>query len=123
MCLMSRSMGYHMAGRPMDTPMLIGMFLIVAGAFVAAYGLLPRNFVAHREAAVEITISAPEDAALGAPHWKLMAALVISLVVDVMKPAALGFVVPGMAVEYTSAERRVGQERVRTCSTRGSPFH
>src|SRR3546814_8762288 len=84
----------------MDTPMLIGMFLIVAGVFVAAYGLLPRNFVAHREAAVEITISAPEDAALGAPHWKLMAVLVIALVVDVMKPAALGFVVPGMAVEY-----------------------
>src|SRR3546814_5446518 len=66
MFLMSRSMGYHMAGMPMDTPMLIGMFLIVAGVFVAAYGLLPRNFVAHREAAVEITISAPEDAALGA---------------------------------------------------------
>src|SRR3546814_721614 len=100
MFLMSRSMGYHMAGMPMDTPMLIGMFLIVAGVFVAAYGLLPRNFVAHREAAVEITISAPEDAALGAPHWKLMAVLVIALVVDVMKPAALGFVVPGMAVEY-----------------------
>src|SRR3546814_1267022 len=65
MFLMSRSMGYHMAGMPMDTPMLIGMFLIVAGVFVAAYGLLPRNFVAHREAAVEITISAPDDAALG----------------------------------------------------------
>src|SRR3546814_11175962 len=68
MFLMSRSMGYHMAGMPMDTPMLIGMFLIVAGVFVAAYGLLPRTFVAHREAAVEITISAPEDAALGAPQ-------------------------------------------------------
>src|SRR3546814_15566119 len=62
MFLMSRSMGYHLAGMPMDTQMLIGMFLIVAGVFVAAYGLLPRNFVAHREAAVEITISAPADA-------------------------------------------------------------
>src|SRR3546814_2283884 len=29
-----------------------------------------------------------------------MAVLVIALVVDVMKPAAPGFVVPGMAVEY-----------------------
>ncbi|RIA43637.1 putative MFS transporter [Hephaestia caeni] len=100
MFLMSRSMGYHMAGMPMDTPMLIGMFLIVAGVFVAAYGLLPRNFVAHRGAVADITISAPEDAVLGAPHWKLMTVLVIALVVDVMKPAALGFVVPGMAVEY-----------------------
>src|SRR3546814_13498397 len=112
-----------MAGMPMDTPMLIGMFLIVAGVFVAAYGLLPRNFVAHREAAVEITISAPEDAALGAPHWKLMAVLVIALVVDVMQPAALGFVVPGMAVEYKSEERRVGEECVSTVRSRWSADH
>ncbi len=100
MFLMSRSMGYHMAGMPMDAGMIFGMFLIVGGVIVAAYGLLPRDFSARREAAAAITISAPEDAALGAPHWKLMTVLVIALVVDVMKPAALGFALPGMAAEY-----------------------
>ncbi|HVI99256.1 MAG TPA: MFS transporter [Sphingomonas sp.] len=100
MFLMSRSMGYRMAGMPMDPGMIFGMFLIVGGVAVAAYGLLPRDLSARRDAAATITISAPEDAALGAPHWKLMAVLVIALVVDVMKPAALGFVVPGMTDEY-----------------------
>jgi putative MFS transporter len=100
MFLASRSMGYHMAGMPMDAGMLFGMFLIVGGVAVAAYGLLPRNLAAHRKVGATITISAPEDAQLGAPHWKLMTVLVIALVVDVMKPAALGFALPGMTTEY-----------------------
>src|SRR3546814_3535226 len=52
---------------PMATPMLIATFLNVAGVFVVAYGLLPRNFVARRGAAVEMTISALKDAATGDP--------------------------------------------------------
>src|SRR3546814_21133417 len=59
MFLMSRSMGYHMAGMPLDTPMLIGTFLIVAGVFVAAYGLLPPPFAAPRASAGELTTYAP----------------------------------------------------------------
>jgi putative MFS transporter len=100
MFLASRAMDYRMAGMPMDSEMILGMFLIVGGVVIAAYGLLPRNLSARREAAAAITISAPEDAHLGAPHWKLMAVLVVALVVDVMKPAALGFALPGMAAEY-----------------------
>lgn len=97
---MARSMGFRLAGMAMDPGMVVGMFLIVGGIIVAAYGLIPRNLAAQRAAAADITISAPEDAALGWEHWRLMFVLVIALVIDVMKPASLGFTVPGMVSEY-----------------------
>ncbi|MEO7055203.1 MAG: MFS transporter, partial [Caldimonas sp.] len=96
---MSRDVGYRLADMPMDTAMLLGMALIVAGIVVAAWGLLPRRLAAAPAAAVDI--GAPEDAALGAAHWRLMSVLTVALVIDVMKPASLGFVVPGMQTEYT----------------------
>src|SRR3546814_9310422 len=48
----------------------------------------------------ELVVSAPEDAPLSWAHWRLMAVLVVALIIDVMKPAALGFVIPGMIDEY-----------------------
>jgi putative MFS transporter len=104
MFAMARTMHYQLAGMPMDNLMIGGMGLIVAGLFVAAYGLLPRNLSAHRVATADIVIAAPEDAHLGLSHFGLMAVLVIALVVDVMKPAALGFAVPGMTHEYGVAK-------------------
>ena len=100
MFLMARHMGYRMVGMPMDSGMIAGMGLIVAGVIVAAYGLLPRNLAAQRAAAGDIVIAAPEDAVLGWAHWRLMIVLVVALVIDVMKPASLGFTVPGMISEY-----------------------
>jgi len=100
MFAMARAMHYHLAGMPMDMTMIVGMVLIVAGVLVAAYGLLPRNVSAQRAAAADIVIAAPEDAHLGWPHWRLMIVLVVALVIDVMKPASLGFTVPGMISEY-----------------------
>jgi putative MFS transporter len=107
MFAMARSMHYHLAGMPMDTMMLSGMALIVSGTLVAAYGLLPRNVVAQRAAAADIVIAAPEDAPLRPAHWGLMAVLVIALVIDVMKPASLGFTVPGMISEYGVPKKTV----------------
>ncbi|MGN6820382.1 MAG: MFS transporter [Sphingomonas sp.] len=100
MFLMGRMTHYRLAGMPMGWDMMVGMFLIVAGVGVAAYGLLPRGVADHRAASGSIEISAPEDAPLGAAHWGLMLVLVIALIIDVMKPAALGFTVPGMVGEY-----------------------
>ncbi|HEU4961993.1 MAG TPA: MFS transporter [Sphingomonas sp.] len=100
MFLASRAMGYHMAGMPMDTGMVVGMFLIVGGVAVAAWGLLPTRITERRTAASEVVVTAPEDAPLGAFHWGLMCVLVIALTVDVMKPAALGFTMNGMIAEY-----------------------
>ena len=107
MFAMARTTHYHLAGMPMDSMMLVGMALIVLGTILAAYGLLPRNIVADRAAAADIVIAAPEDAPLSMAHWGLMAVLVIALVIDVMKPASLGFTVPGMISEYGVPKRTV----------------
>ncbi|USI72136.1 MFS transporter [Sphingomonas morindae] len=100
MFVMARHMQYRLAGMPMGGGMILGMALIVGGVLVAGYGLLPRDLGRQRAAAAGITVVAPEDAALGWAHWRLMIVLVIALVIDVMKPAALGFTVPGMVSEY-----------------------
>jgi MFS transporter, putative metabolite:H+ symporter len=94
---MGRTVGFRLAYMPMDAGMLWGMALIVVGILAAGYGLLPSaagNGTAHD------VIAPPEDAALCAAHWKLMGVLAIALIIDIMKPASLGFVTPGMRVEY-----------------------
>lgn len=97
---MGRSVGFVLADMPMESGMIFGMYLIVAGVAVAAYGLLPSRAAQVAQTASRISVAAPEDAALSPAHWGLMAALIVALVIDVMKPASLGFVVPGMITEY-----------------------
>jgi len=97
--LMARTMDYRMAGMPMGTPMLIGMACILAGAAAAAYGLLPK-YADPQASALHVRIAAPEDAPLTMWHWAAGAALSVALVVDILKVSTLGFVVPGMRVEY-----------------------
>ncbi len=96
---MGRDNGFRLAGMPMDASMWWGMVLIVAGIAVAGYGLLPRKPAAD-DMRHHVVVTAPEDAPLGRAHVQLMVVLTIALVIDVMKPASLGFVVPGMRVEY-----------------------
>jgi putative MFS transporter len=100
MFLMGRTMHYRLAGMAMGWDMVLGMGLIIAGVGVAAYGLLPRDIARQRVENGAIEISAPEDAPLSWAHWRLMLVLVIALIIDVMKPASLGFTVPGMVSEY-----------------------
>jgi putative MFS transporter len=100
MFLMGRDMHFMLAGMPMGWDMVAGMGLIMLGVFVAAWGLLPRNVAAQRAASADIVIAAPEDAALSPAHWRLMFVLVVALIIDTMKPASLGFTVPGMVSEY-----------------------
>src|ERR1700688_841789 len=89
---MGQMNGFQLAGMPMDRGMTFGMFLIVGGIFVAAYGLLPTNVIGQARAVERIAIQAPEDAPLRSAHWTLMVVLVVALAIDVMKPASLGFV-------------------------------
>jgi putative MFS transporter len=100
MFLMGKAMHYRLAGMAMEPEMVVGMAAIVGGLLVAAWGLLPRNIGAQRAAAADIVVAAPEDARLGPAHWTLMIVLVLALVIDVMKPAALGFAVPEVGREY-----------------------
>ncbi|MDE2564523.1 MAG: MFS transporter, partial [Burkholderiales bacterium] len=101
---MGRASGFRLAEMPMEAGMLWGMALILAGLGVAAWGLLPG---APAAAAPVLAVRAPEDARLGPAHWRLIAVLTLALVIDVMKPASLGFVVPGMRDEYGVPARTV----------------
>ena len=94
---MGRTMGFVLAGMPMDPGMLWGMALIVLGILAAGYGLLPAAAV---NGTVHDVLAPPEDAPLSAAHWRLMGVLSVALIIDIMKPASLGFVTPGMRVEY-----------------------
>ncbi len=98
MYLMGADIGYQLAGMKMDLGMTIGMLIIPPGCALAGWGLLPRRGDHHLDHTIEVT--PPEDAPLSLAHWWLMLVLVIALVIDIMKPASLGFVVPGMIKEY-----------------------
>ena len=100
MFLMGRHNHFILAGMPMGWDMVAGMVAIVLGIGIAAYGLLPKDIGSQLAAQDQIVVSPPEDAPMGWAHWSLMAVLVIALVIDVMKPATLGFVLPGMMTEY-----------------------
>jgi MFS transporter, putative metabolite:H+ symporter len=99
MFLMSRDAGYVLAGMPMDAGMLLGMALIVAGIAATGYGLLPPLPYSGRPQTSE-TIPPPEDAPLTRSHWQIASLLGLALIIDIMKPASLGFVTPGMRAEY-----------------------
>jgi len=94
---MARDMDFMLAGMPMDSGMLWGMALIVAGIGFTGYGLLPD---ATEGALTYESIAPPEDAPLTRAHWVLMIVLAVALIIDIMKPASLGFVTPGMRKEY-----------------------
>lgn len=94
---MGRKMGFRLVGMPMGTGMLVGMGLIILGIAAAAYGLLPRR---QPQSFSYGSIAPPEDSPLTKAHWIHIALLAVALVVDVMKAATLGFVMPGMRTEY-----------------------
>jgi putative MFS transporter len=97
---MGRHNHFILAGMPIGWDMVAGMVAIVGGVAIAAYGLLPKDIARQLAASQEIVVSPPEDAPLSRAHWTLMSVLVIALIIDIMKPATLGFVLPGMMSEY-----------------------
>jgi MFS transporter, putative metabolite:H+ symporter len=100
MFLMARHNHFLLYGMPIGWGMIAGMAAIVGGIGIAAYGLLPTNIAGQLAASQDIVVSPPEDAPLGRAHWMLMSVLVIALIIDIMKPATLGFTLPGMMAEY-----------------------
>ncbi|HXG01844.1 MAG TPA: MFS transporter [Candidatus Binatia bacterium] len=96
------AMHYRMAGMPMGLPMRVGMVLICGGTLLAGWGLLPRRsaLVGGAAGAARYHLRAMDEASLTPAHWGLLFVLGVALVVDVMKPATLGFVMPGMKAEY-----------------------
>ena len=107
------------------TPMMaVALVIDLGGTLLAAWGVLPHGWFEHRrrrleqlaqpvEPALEATppaeqAGAPEQEALGAMdeaplsrgHWTMLARMYAGLVIDTMKPATLGFMLPGMRAEY-----------------------
>jgi putative MFS transporter len=103
MLAMAAPMHYHLAGMPMDTTMRIGMMLVPLGVLLAAYGLMPRlaqlRHALHADAP-PLPFHVADHVPLNREHWKLVGVLAMALAIDVMKPATIGFVMPGMSHEY-----------------------
>lgn len=94
-------MGYLLAGMPIDTTMVTGMVLILAGFGIATYGLIPSGTgEARREQAMRLRVSTLDDAPLRRSHVLLLLVMAAAVTIDIMKPTTLAFVVPGMAEEY-----------------------
>jgi putative MFS transporter len=96
----ARDMHYQMYGMPMSKMMGFGMLMIVTGIIATVYGLFPTGHGTHQDASADFELHSIDNAKLGGAHWQLVAVLGIALVVDVMKPATLGFVLPGLRREY-----------------------
>jgi MFS transporter, putative metabolite:H+ symporter len=94
-----RAQNFHLSGLPMSNMMCFGMFLILVGIACTCYGLFPVNDNA-KDASNEYQLQSMDNARLSGAHWLLVIVMGLALVVDVMKPATLGFVLPGMRREY-----------------------
>ncbi|WEN15962.1 MFS transporter [Rhodanobacter sp. AS-Z3] len=103
MLAMAAPMHYRLAGMPMDSTMLLGMALVPLGVLLAAYGLMPRLQQMRRTSHAgrsTLAFHIADNVPLNREHWKLVGVLALALAVDVMKPATIGFVMPGLADEY-----------------------
>lgn len=100
------SLRYKMVGMPMGYLMLTGMAFIVVGIVLACLGLVPsvRTFRTdpsggdHSE--MSLGSGTLDNTALSAFHWKMLAVLSFALMIDAMKPATIGFIMPGVCAEY-----------------------
>jgi putative MFS transporter len=88
------------AGCGMSKLMCFGMVLIVTGIAATVYGLFPAGHKKIQDASADYELRSIDNAKMSWAHWQLVAVLGMALVVDVMKPATLGFVMPGLRREY-----------------------
>lgn len=100
MYFMGRNNGYRLAGMPMDRPMMVGMAAIVVGLAANLWGLFPRPGTVDTSRASRLRISTMDDAPLNLAHVGLLLAMAMAVTIDIMKPTALAFVMPGMTMEY-----------------------
>src|SRR2546423_5828789 len=96
-----RGMGYQMAGMPMPTSMTVGMVLLVIGVIAAIAGLVQRAPLPEAAAAAaNYQVRAGSSDKLNPAQIRLICALSLALVIDIMKPATLAFILPGLRQEY-----------------------
>ena len=111
MFLMGRHTGWLMVGMPMSTEMWLGMAAIPLGLALSGFGLMPRleqMRLAMAGPSRPVGFHVADGVPLNREHWTLVTVLAVALVVDVMKPATLGFVLPGMRGEYRISTETAG---------------
>src|SRR5690348_12008767 len=110
MYVMAAPMHFRLAGMPMDPGMLLGMALIPGGVLPSGWGLMPRlaqiRLTTHQRNRLHWHVA--DSVPLNRAHWTLVAVLAIALTIDVMKPASIAFVMPGMAREYGIGMSKAG---------------
>lgn len=92
--------GYQLAGMPFDGGMKLGMALILGGLVAAGIGLFQRAGPAASLLAPRVRVKALDDAKIKPVHVAVLLAVSLAVMVDIIKPVTLGFIVPGMALEY-----------------------
>ena len=100
MYLMGASTHYRLVGMPMDTSMKLGMAAIFVGLLSSLFGLYPRAADDIVKRASRIRVSALDDTPFSGVHIGLLITMMLAVTIDVMKPTALAFVLPGMTAEY-----------------------
>ncbi|MFC0679838.1 MFS transporter [Lysobacter korlensis] len=108
MFMMGQHTHWQMVGMPMTLEMWVGMAIIPVGLMLSAYGLLPQRVLPGPGGVAQpaLQFHVADGVALNNEHWKLVIVLVVTLAIDVMKPATLGFVMPGMSAEYEMEKSR-----------------
>lgn len=106
--------------RALAPVMALALVIDLAGTLLAAWAVLPRGwFDHHRQQRVRSVaqletptvealppatdhgaLGAMDDAPLSRGHWTMLVRMYAGLVIDTMKPATLGFMLPGMQAEY-----------------------
>ena len=100
MYVMGKDTGYRLVNMPMGASMKLGMLSIIVGFLASLYGLFPKARAVNTAVASRIRVTALDDAPLTAAHVGLLLTMMIAVTIDIMKPTALAFVLPGMTTEY-----------------------
>lgn len=103
--------------------MAVALVVDLIGTCLAAWAVLPAGWLAHHRAraglrsdaaapaevaaldvkppvAAPSALDAMDDTKLTRGHWAMMGFMYTGLVIDTMKPATLGFMLPGLRAEY-----------------------
>jgi putative MFS transporter len=97
MYVSASDMDYMLVGMGWSASMLAAMVLVVAGVVLAGWSLLAPSGPAR--AAVDEPVRL-QSITVTRAHLLLWAASIVALAIDVMKPATIGFVLPGLRDEY-----------------------
>ncbi|MEK8033314.1 MFS transporter [Ideonella sp. DXS29W] len=108
MFMMGQHTHWQMVGMPMTWEMWVGMAMIPLGLALSWWGLLPPARQLDLAGATMRHFHVADGVPLNRQHLRLVAVLVVTLAIDVMKPATLGFVMPGMSREYEITRPHAG---------------